>query len=56
MFAMHLEFTTNEAVARLQKNWAADIEAYDQGHEHMLMFADMLTHGIVMQFPDKFKS
>jgi hypothetical protein len=56
MLHKHLEYTTQEVVSRLKKDWAADIEAYDKGHVHMLMFADMLTHGIVKQFPDKFKS
>ncbi len=56
MLHKHLEFTTQEVVSRLKKDWVADIEAYDKGHVHMLMFADMLTHGIVKQFPDKFKS
>ncbi|MHB8845040.1 MAG: glycosyltransferase [Nitrospirota bacterium] len=55
MLYMHLAFTTNEVIARLKKDWAADIEAYDKGHEHMLMFADMLTAGIVKQFPEKFR-
>lgn len=54
MLYMHLAFTTTEVVSRLKKDWPADIEAYDKGHAHMLMFADMLTDGIVKQFPKKF--
>jgi len=56
MLHKHLEYTTQEVVSRLKKDWRGDIEAYDKGHAHMLMFADMLTHGIVMQFPDRYKS
>ncbi len=52
---MHLALTTTEVVSRLKKDWAADVEAYDQGHAHMLMFADMLSDGIIKQFPEKFK-
>ncbi len=55
MLYKHLELTTGEVVSRLKKDWAADIDFYDKGHVHMLMFADALTDGIVKQFPNKFK-
>lgn len=54
MLYKHLDFTTTEVVSRVKKDWPADIEAYDKGHAHMLMFADALTNGIVRQFPKKF--
>jgi hypothetical protein len=54
MMYRHLELTTDETAARLKKDWTADIKAYDENHEHMLMFSDMLTDGIAKQFPDKF--
>jgi len=54
MLYKHLDFTTAEVVSRLKKDWAADIEAYDKGHDHMMMFADALTDGITKQFPKKF--
>ena len=54
MLDIHLAYTTTEVVSRLSKNWTADMEAYDKGHAHMLMFADMLSDGIVKQFPAKF--
>ena len=53
MLQKHLNLTTAEVVARLNKDWAADIRAYDEGHEHMRMFADTLTNGIAKQFPSK---
>jgi hypothetical protein len=51
MLRQHLVFTTGEVVARLKKDWPADIKAYDAGHDHMLMFADILADGIAKQFP-----
>ncbi len=54
MLSKHLDYTTTEVVSRLKGDWAADIAAYDKGHEHMLMFADMLSAGIIKQFPAKF--
>lgn len=54
MLQRHLDLTTGEVVGRLGSDWAADIRSYDEGHDHMLMFADALTTGIVAQFPDRF--
>jgi hypothetical protein len=54
MLQKHLDLTTGEVVGRLHKDWAADQRAYDAGHAHMLMFADMLTNGIARQFPNRF--
>ena len=50
----HLRLTTDEAVARLQRNWAADIAAYDKIHRHALHLSDVLATGIVEQFPTRF--
>jgi hypothetical protein len=50
----HLQLTTEEAVARLQGDWAADVAAYDEIHGHILHLADYLSEGIVKQFPRRF--
>ena len=54
MMKRHLALTTNEAVARLQGHWAADIAAYDAVHAEILQMSKMLSDGIVSQFPEKF--
>jgi hypothetical protein len=50
----HLSTTTNEVVARLNKDWEADVHAFDEVYEHILHMADALSDGIVKQFPGKF--
>jgi hypothetical protein len=54
MMKRHLDLTTQEAVARLQGHWAADIAAYDRVHTEILQMANMLSGGIVNQFPNRF--
>jgi hypothetical protein len=54
MMNTHLSTTTDEVVARLTKNWDADVKAYDKVYDHVLTLADALSDGIVKQFPDKF--
>ncbi len=51
---MHLELTLQEATARLQGDYAADIAAYDEVHRHILHMADLLSDGIMSQFPESF--
>lgn len=55
MLHKHLQFVTDQVVARLNKDWNADVAAYDKGENHMIMFADMIADGIIKQFPQKFK-
>ena len=51
----HLELTTEEAVARIEGNWAADVAAYDKIHEHALHLSDLLSNGLIEQFPKRFR-
>jgi len=50
----HLATTTTELVARLNKDWAGDVKAFDAVYDHILHMSDALSDGIVKQFPDKF--
>ena len=54
MMSRHLALTTQEAAARLQGNWAADVTAYDRVHAEILEMSHMLSSGVVHQFPDRF--
>jgi hypothetical protein len=55
MMHVHLQLITEALTARLKKDWDGDIQAYDKGEEHMIRFADILSDGIVKQFPNQFK-
>ena len=54
LLSLHLKLTKDEVVARLTKDWAADVKAFDDIFNEILVVADTLTNGLVAQFPDKF--
>ena len=51
----HLKLTADEAGARIKKNWAEDVTAYDAVRKQINGMADMLTQAIIAQFPNKFQ-
>jgi hypothetical protein len=55
MMTAHLDRTLEEAVARLQGRYEDDIKAYEEIHADILQMADMLSDGIIAQFPDRFR-
>jgi len=55
MMKSHLDLTLEEAAARLGGDYAADIAAYDKVHADILDMADMLSMGIMHQFPKRFR-
>lgn len=54
LLGQHLRLTKGEAVARLTKDWDADVAAYDDILTEILTMADALSEGIVKQFPEHF--
>ena len=50
----HLRLTTDEVVARLKGDWAADVRAYDRVEREILHMSEMLADGLVAQFPSRF--
>ena len=55
MMKDHLDRTTEEVVARLHSDWTGDVAAYDKVHNQALQMADMLSDGIIVNFPAKFR-
>lgn len=55
MMREHLDLTLGEATARLKGDWALDIATYDKIHDQILKMADMLSAGIIAQFPKTFR-
>ncbi len=54
MMKSHLDLTLQEASAHLTGDYAGDIAAYDAVHVEILQMADMLSMGIIQQFPKAF--
>jgi hypothetical protein len=55
MMKTHLDETLREAQDRLAGHFAADVSDYDAVHRHILEMADMLSDGIMRQFPGRFR-
>jgi hypothetical protein len=55
MMKAHLDETLQEAVDRLGGKYEADIRDYEHVHRHILKMADMLSTGIMKQFPRRFR-
>ena len=54
MMRDHLDLTLAEAADRLAGDFEQDIADYDAVHLEILQMADMLSGGIIAQFPDRF--
>ena len=51
---MHLDQTLDEATHQLKGDYAASVKDYERVHHHILGMADVLSDGIIAQFPSKF--
>jgi hypothetical protein len=56
ILGIHLKLAKDEAVARMEGKWEADIAAFDQILTEILTLSDVLAAGIVKQFPDRFEA
>lgn len=54
MLYTHLQLITEIVISCMRGDWKADIAATDKNEIHMIHLADILTEGIVKQFPEKF--
>lgn len=54
LLSLHLKLTKDEAVARLNGDWAADVRAFDDIFTEIMVLADVIHDGLVAQFPDRF--
>jgi hypothetical protein len=54
MMATHIDQTVAYAAAQLEGHYARSIRVYGRAERHMLRMADMLSSGIIAQFPGKF--
>lgn len=55
MLRTHLGLVKSEAVNLLTKNYSAEASVYDELETQALEMADMMTQGIIKQFPKKFR-
>jgi hypothetical protein len=51
---MHLDQTLDEATHQLKGDYAGSVKDYERVVEHILGMADVLSNGIIAQFPAKF--
>ena len=54
MLYAHLDLTKQQTAMRLAGNFPGDIIAFEQIEQKILTLADLLSDGIIRQFPDQF--
>lgn len=56
MMREHLDLTLEEAVAEIKGDFRTSVRKYDEVRSQILKMSDMLSEGIVRQFPEKYSS
>jgi hypothetical protein len=56
LLSLHLKLTKDETVARITGDWTADVKAFDDIFNEIMVLADALNDGIAAQFPEKFRA
>lgn len=54
LMKMHLDLTLKEATAQLEGDYALSIATYEEVHHEILDMADVLSNGLIAQFPQMF--
>lgn len=54
MLEGYVASTTKETLSRIHKRWPEDISAFDETFTRSLEIADVISAGILKQFPEKF--
>lgn len=53
---MHLTLLLQEVTAHLKKDWSGSVAAFDESRRQAQQMADMLSEGIMKQFPSRFNN
>lgn len=53
---MHIDLLLKEATAQIKKDWSGSLAAFDESLDQGQQMADMLSEGIMKQFPSRFNN
>lgn len=54
LWSKHMDYTAQQVMSRVNKEWLTDIAAADENHKVITEFADLFGNGIVFQNLEKF--
>jgi len=53
---MHISILLKEATAQIKKDWSGSMAAFDESERQAWQMADLLSDGIMKQFPSRFST